>query len=562
MIASPPTISQRHRIWQSIFVVSFLVALVYLPALQNRFVNWDDGVHLLQNPFIQPFDGSLLQRIFTTTVNHVYIPLTTLTFAIEHYFFGNNPFVYHLNNVLLQIFVTILIIPLALQLGLTLREGMLAAVIFGLHPMHAESVAWVTERKDVLYAFLYLLGVLTYLHYVSLIRQTILQGQGVVRFTLRKYTLFTLVILFGILSALAKPMALSFPFILGLCDFYYRRPIKPFVILEKIVIAAWLIPVGWITFLGYAHVPQISIGKAILLWSWSFSFHLYKFFIMDYFVLIYKVPQPISFINPVYALSVTAVLAIGIVCIFNRNNRLFIFAVFYYLCSVFLVLRWDQLKDLNMVADRFMYLPSLGICLWLGSIFVKVISSPTELSQRKKSVVIIIGVTFLALLILKTHQQILVWRDSVSLWRHQLVYQPQAATALSYNKLAQAYAQEMNLIEKLQKKGKRSLAISEQRQFDGIIRLYEASLAIKPDYVDSFFQLARINRATGDLTQSEQLLRKVIKYDPRHFDAYLELGQIYLEQGQRSSSIEQFKKAIAINPDNQDVVRRVNGFLM
>ena len=86
-------------------------------------------------------------------MNTIYIPLTTLSFAFEHYFFGYNPFVIHLTNLILHLLVTALVFFLAMQLRLPLIARGIAALIFGIHPIHVESVAWVTERKDVLYAF-------------------------------------------------------------------------------------------------------------------------------------------------------------------------------------------------------------------------------------------------------------------------------------------------------------------------------------------------------------------------------------------------------------------------
>lgn len=359
----------------------------------------------------------------------------------------------------------------------------------------------------------------------------------------------------GILSALAKPMAVTFPIILGLCDIYRRRPLNWFVLLEKAAIGVWFIPIGWITLQGYAHAPQVAIGTSVLLLAWSLSFYFYKFLAMNYFVLIYKTPHPFSFANPVFLSSLLVVSIVFLLCVLNRKNRLFLFAIAYYLGSIFLVLRWDYLKDLNMVADRFMYLPSVGICLWLGAVFTKLIAGRNQ--SYKKGPVIVLGV-LLILLIFKTHQQILVWKNSVNLWEHQLSFQPQAATALSYNKLAQAYTAEINLLEKLQDKGEGRLTVLEKRLFHKIIRLYQASLAIKPDYTDSLFRLAQIYEATGETDRSRQLLLKVIKYDPRHFDAYFELGQIYLSQGQRDLAFEQFRKAVAVNPGNHDLLRRVN----
>ncbi|MCK5581082.1 MAG: hypothetical protein KAJ18_07385, partial [Candidatus Omnitrophica bacterium] len=182
----------QKNILIGIFCVFLLIFIAYLPALQNDFVNWDDDAHLFQNQFIQSFN---VQDIFTTTVNRTYIPLTSLSFAIEYYFFGEDPFVYHFNNVLLHLLVTGFVFQFGLRIGLSLTASTVGALIFGLHPMHVESVAWVTERKDVLYAFFYMLALLCYCSYVSSLA------------TKRKGILLVATMVLGVLSALAKPMA-------------------------------------------------------------------------------------------------------------------------------------------------------------------------------------------------------------------------------------------------------------------------------------------------------------------------------------------------------------------
>lgn len=540
-----------------LILIGLLIGVVYFPALFNQFVNWDDDVHLINNYFIQTPDDHYIQRIFSTTVNGIYIPLTTLSYAVEHYFFGNTPFVYHLNNVLLHLAVTLLIIPIALQLGLTLTQGICASVLFGLHPMHVESVAWVTERKDVLYALFYLLGLLMYLHYIFLVQKEVQAEKHQSAFYVKKWGLFIGAFVCGLLSALAKPMAMSFPIVLGLCDVYCRRPLKPYVILEKFLIGMCLFVIGSITFQRYAHSANISCVDSVLIWVWSLMFYMYKFFCINYFVLIYKFPQPITITNPVYGWSCVGFLAMIITGITYRHQRLFVFAILYYVCSVFLVLRWDFEKDINAVADRYMYLPSLGLCLWLGVIGGNVLDQD-YLKRWKKNLVLAGMVLLMSILGYKTHQQILVWKSSVTLWEHQLVYQPQAATALTYNKLASAYADEMDLTEKLKRSGIQGLSIPEMKKYQQILNLYQASLSIKPDYADTFFRLARIYKAAGESAKSEAYLGKTIQADPDHFEARLDLGEIYWSRGDRSSAEVQFQKAISINPENKNVIRRIN----
>jgi len=121
-------------------------------------VSWDDPIFLTENRDVRGLNAEHIKAMFGHTVNQTYVPLTSLSFAIEHHFFGYNPFVYHLDNILLHLAVCALVYLFCLQLGLSRLSAGIATIIFGLHPLRVESVAWVTERKDVLYAFFYMLA--------------------------------------------------------------------------------------------------------------------------------------------------------------------------------------------------------------------------------------------------------------------------------------------------------------------------------------------------------------------------------------------------------------------
>src|SRR3990167_5459304 len=137
-------------------LILLLTFMVFYPVVDFDFTNWDDPVHLTQNFDTRAVDLQHIKNIFTHSVLKIYIPLTTLSFAIEHQFFGYEPFIYHLDNLLLHLGSIALVFFLGFQLGLNTFAVVVAAFLFAVHPIHVESIAWVTERKDMLYAFFYL----------------------------------------------------------------------------------------------------------------------------------------------------------------------------------------------------------------------------------------------------------------------------------------------------------------------------------------------------------------------------------------------------------------------
>jgi len=154
---------------KEILILLFVLTAVFFSfssALFNDFVTWDDRIHVLDNPSVSSLNPQAVISIFKGVVNRTYIPLTTFSFAVERHFFGLSPFVYHLDNLLLHLSVTALVFFLGMRLGLNARASGLVSLVFGIHPMHVESVAWVTERKNVLYAFFYMLALLSYWHYL------------------------------------------------------------------------------------------------------------------------------------------------------------------------------------------------------------------------------------------------------------------------------------------------------------------------------------------------------------------------------------------------------------
>jgi hypothetical protein len=155
----------------AILIISFMV---YLPSLQNGFVNWDDPVYVYKNPYIINISslGDILENlkeIFTTHVNGSYKPLTIVSFAFEKIIYGlDSPEWWHLDNIILHLFCVLLVFRIALALGLKIIPAAFCALLFGIHPMRVESVAWITERKDVLYGSFYLLALYYYIKSVKL----------------------------------------------------------------------------------------------------------------------------------------------------------------------------------------------------------------------------------------------------------------------------------------------------------------------------------------------------------------------------------------------------------
>lgn len=522
----------RH-VFAAVAGIVALVVLAYGPSLNNQFVNWDDDAHLLNNPFILSFN---IKDMFTTTVNKIYIPLTSLSFALEHHFFQANPFVYHFNNLILHLTITALVFWFCQLCGLSSPAAAAASLIFGLHPAHVESVAWITERKDLLYAVFYMAALISYARYIQRGRK---EGNPPVK-------LLALTIFFGILSILAKPMALSLPLVMFLLDWFFRRRITARVFIEKVYCGLAVIPIAWVTYALLRGTQLMQFPESVLTLVWCFVFYIKKMFYPDYFVLIYKFPLPVALTNPSYSIALAVFVILFLTLWILRKNRLYIFANLFYVFSIFFVLRLDPMVGLNVVGDRFMYLPMLGWCMLLGHGYVD-LWTRYQHSPRLRITILLTGVAVLSFLFFQTIRQSRVWYNGASLWEHQLRYQQDAATALIYNKLAQAYIQEPGFENNPGK-------IQTAEDY-----LHKA-IAIKPDYAQAYFHSGQLAACKKDFALAQAHFKKTIELDGGHFDAYFQLGWLYDQAGQYSQAMEAFHKAIEARPDHEGMYRQILDF--
>ena len=157
---------RKNQIIVSIFFIIVVTFVSFSSSLDNNFTNWDDQNFITDNPLIKTLSLENLEDIFTDFYKENFRqPLVLLSFSLEYHFFQLNPFIYHLDNLILHILNALLVFYLIFILSDNVFVSLLAAVLFGIHPLHVESVAWLSERKDVLSTFFFLLAVIFYLFY-------------------------------------------------------------------------------------------------------------------------------------------------------------------------------------------------------------------------------------------------------------------------------------------------------------------------------------------------------------------------------------------------------------
>lgn len=499
--------STLSRQFVHICIISLIVALTFLPSLAGEFLNWDDHSHIVDNAAVRTFD---LGQMFRQTVQKVYIPLTTLSFAVERKLFGLNPFVYHFDNVLLHVLNSILVYVIALRLGLAGRAAFVAGLLFGIHPMRVESVAWVTERKDLLYAFFYLMAMLQYLSFLKSRKWQALAGW----------------LMFGVLSLLAKPMALSLPLVLFLLDWFDRRKFSLKIVLEKVPLVIIFVPIIWMTYMLHVRNPIQDWMEALLIWVWTFSFYIWKFIFPAVLVPVYNAPEPVGIHNPIYVCSAIFFAAVCLSVFRFKDKRWWVFSWAFYFLSIFFILRLDLNKDINIVADRFMYLPSLGFCLLIGLavdfLFRKTAASATYFNIFAKVVVISVAV----LLCLKSMDQTKIWNNTLSLWTHVIRYNP--TEFLAYNDRAVGYIS--------------------KKMYDHALADYGEILKFDPGNVDAHYNRGLLLQRLGKYRPAIEDFNRVIVQYPYYEKAYNNRGSAFESLGDDAMALADYSKTIEVSP--------------
>ena len=534
----------------SVAVVTFIV---FLPALQNEFVNLDDNGYVYENPFIRSLDVKLLKSAFWGFHVSNWHPLTWLSHAVDYSIWGLNPLGHHLTNIILHALATLTLVFLVMRLMEVLKKidpidatsksfingrtimitGTTTGLLFGLHPLHVESVAWVAERKDLLCALFFLLSLSAYTKYVyNSIDRPVAENSVVRRFD--KQYLYALS--FFILALLSKPMAVSLPFILLIIDWYpfqRIRSLKTFrsSFIEKLPYIGLSLISSILTILaqnaGSSIVPieAISISTRLLVASSSLINYLWKMLLPLHLIPFYPYPRDVSFLSLECFFSVIFTVAMTIICLFFiKKQKVGLSLWGYYVITLLPVLGIVQVGEQSM-ADRYTYLPSIGPFLMIGL-------SAAWLSQRvttfkkwnlpARFCTFFVAVLLLGTTIYLTHKQIRVWKNSIDLWSYVIENEPWRVPRAYYN---------------------RGQAFAETGLFEKALADFNMAIALNPRYYKAYNNRGLLFTKMGQYDAAIRDYDTVIRLRPSDYPAYYNRGKVLEKIGQYRKASEDFAKA-------------------
>ncbi|MBN2214123.1 MAG: tetratricopeptide repeat protein [Bacteroidales bacterium] len=510
-------------------LVVILTFAAYSSAINNDFTNWDDNVYILNNKHIRDFSWESVNHIVTKRTGLGGTKLTLLSFMIDYRLWKLNPVPYHIENIIWHIINALLLFFLILRLTSNRNIAFVVAILFALHPMHIESVAWVSERKDVLYTFFLFLCLHAYLYYINT-RKVIYRIFNWLAFTLLFY-----------LSYHSKFSAVTIPFLLFLIDFYLKRKWSWVLIAEKLPVIAFA---GWEVFriVFGPHANMARIGKSVvkvlhptdkfnffdklLLAAYALMFYLIRFIFPVHLSAIIPYPEktggsfPLIYTVAFIAAIILIVAAVLFLIRMKKNRHDFIFGLLFFLLTISVFLHFISIKGVVVVADRYTYVPYAGLGFIVGILLERTIPDKYRTHGW-------IGfAVFILLLGSATWTRNKVWENSITLFSDVLRKNPDVSIAL--NNRGNAYND----------KGEYQLAI---KDFDRGIRLSPRLKHLYNNRALAWFKLDSSKRAIEDLD-------KAIELDPGYLDAYLNKGNILFELKNTEGAIESYSRAISLAP--------------
>jgi tetratricopeptide (TPR) repeat protein len=578
--------SSPVRICLFALILCGLMILVYRPAWNGGFI-WDDDDYVTKNALLTAPDG--LWRIwFSLDAPSQYFPLVYTTFRMERGLWGLNPAGYHWVNLLLHVANALLL--WRLLVGLKIPGAWLGAAIFALHPVQVESVAWITERKNVLMGLFFLMTLLAWIEYVDL------------RTATRRWIFYGAALILYLLALCAKTTACTLPAALLLILWLKKIPITwqrltqivPFVLLG---LSMGLAAVWWERYHQGTRGALFALNplERLLVASHAVWFYLGKLFW----------PSNLTFIYPqwsVYArdpLSYLWLLATGGLCagvyfarrFFGRSVEV---AGLFFVATLSPLLGFIMLYTFRytFVADHYQYLACIGPIALVSAGIVRL----EDWTKYGRQMVWALGIAIVVTLSLLTYRQSATYRDVETLWRTTIARNP--GCWMAYNNLGIAlvgrgeldeaisqydkslqlhsdYAQaHYNLGNALLQKGRIGAAIAQcqdalrlqpndadahvalgnalfaKGDVDKAIAHYSMALELRPDDGATYYNLGNARLAKGEIAKAVAHYQKTLELQPNVMEAHIQLGNIFLQNKDERRAIEHYEAALKVSPSS------------
>ncbi|MDO8281352.1 MAG: tetratricopeptide repeat protein [Thermodesulfovibrionia bacterium] len=537
-------ISHSYSLREKVIILSVACAIaltafiVFIPALKGEFLIWDDNLLVAENRNIQSIDTDFFKWAFTDVAIAAWYPVTVTSLAIDYFFWGKDPFGYHLTNNIfhgLNTFLVFVLVFFLVKLGrskdekgitMPLVAASVTAMLFGLHPLRVESVAWTAERKDVLYSFFYILSILSYLKYCSV--------------TVCNKRYYAGSIVFFAMSLMSKSMAVTLPLVLIILDYYPLGRLLPDkgwgevkkTVIEKIPFICMSLFVSAVAL--YTHnekgavmgMETHPVYMRFFVAMKGYIFYLYKMVIPSGLAPYYPYPREITIPSFEYMGATALFIIITMLSLYLlRKKRLVPALWFYYVVTLLPVIGIAQTGSFS-AANRYTYLPSLGplilVGIAAGDLFIRTYSSSLRIMY-----VLLLGI-ITGVLINITLINIPVWKDTVSLWSYQIKLFPDRVPIAYLN---------------------RGVVYWERKEFVKAIDDYSKAIEIDPRHAKAYSNRGSAYESMDKLDLAVKDFTKAVEVDPGLSGVYSNRGNVFMKMKRYDDAVRDYDKAIDIDPE-------------
>ncbi|WP_050785588.1 tetratricopeptide repeat protein [Pedosphaera parvula] len=589
--------SESATILPWIFVaLTAITLLLYMPSLKGDFVNYDDPDYVTANVEVQKgLTGESIRWAFTTGHASNWHPLTWLSHMVDYQLYELKPAGHHATNLILHTANVLLLFWVLWRSTKNVWPSAVVAALFAWHPLHVESVAWISERKDVLSAFFWLLTMWAYAEHVRGLKES---GKKTMLF----YGLSLMTFALGLLS---KPMLVTLPFVLLLLDYWPLNRLSlesksawPRLMVEKVPFFLLAFADSVTTFLvqkkggAVSSLESIALGERIANAFVSYLRYVGKMVWPENLSILYPHPHPAKW--PILLVIASVVFVLGMsaaAVVWGRKQRYLFVGWFWFLGTMVPVIGLVQV-GIQAMADRYSYIPHIGLFIVLAWGVPEMLAS---WKQRMEVLVLTTTMALIACLALTLNQE-KYWCDSVTLFTHAT--RVTKNNYLAYNNLGhwldnqgkpdEALANYQKSIEinpnydeaqnnigyVLAKKGKpeeaipyyfSSLRLNPNRaevhnnlgnayadlgKLDEAIREYQAALKINTNYAEAYNGIGISLAKKGDLAGATRWLSDAIRLNPKNVSSHSNLGNVYAMQGKFDLAAIEYKLVLKQNPDD------------
>lgn len=517
------TKSKSYGSFIPLILLTVITLICFSNAFKNDFTNWDDHAYVVENNLIRSLSVDNIKEIFSSFVMGNYHPIAVLSLAIDYNFFQLDPEGYHATSIFIHVLNVLLVFVFIRLLTGSSIASFIIALLFGIHPMHVESVSWISERKDVLYLFFYMATLCMYMLFI--------------RREKRKASHYLLTILFFSLSLLSKGQAVTLPVILLLIDFFKGRKFDRKNILEKIPFFLMSVGIGIVAVIAQKDsgaildIPTFPLGIRILFASYSFLLYILKSILPYGLSTFYPYPTLTTDYYPViyYVAPALALLLLGILIKYFRKNKTIIFGSGFFIINIFLLLQLLPVGG-SIMSERYTYLCYVGLFFIAGNGFATIWEGKNKY-EKYKILFAVIMVVYSIFLGYSTFQRNKVWKNSDTLWTNVINQFPRAVIAY----------------------GNRGSYYQKQGDLDKAMEDFNAALSLKPDHPETLINRSDVYRLRGQIDSSIADCNKALQANNTFKGAYMNRGIAYCMAGRLDEALKDFNQVIEIEPENSNV---------